>query len=134
MSYSWVELQNRIYEYAIEITAKTWPEIPSHNLCKRKRKSSSINEVPDKPRLSFSSFPFLGLTQTCTTIRVAFRGWWMENHRIPLCELERYLSAFHPLYATLGTKYICLPPGTNVTCCFVLPSTFQEQADLYSRF
>ncbi|KAF2714223.1 hypothetical protein K504DRAFT_462651 [Pleomassaria siparia CBS 279.74] len=94
------ELQNRIYELAIEITASSWPVIRDSKAEKRERKraskssssSDSASESPALPRL-----PFLGLTQTCTKIRVEFRGWWMENHRIPLCTLDRYLSTFYPL-------------------------------------
>ncbi|KAF2796679.1 hypothetical protein K505DRAFT_415597 [Melanomma pulvis-pyrius CBS 109.77] len=91
------ELQDLIYDAAIEITARSWPVIPNRALEKRSRKSTSFpssSNSGDEPRPR-PAFPFLGLTQTCTTIRVAFRGSWMENHRIPLCELERYLSVFH---------------------------------------
>jgi hypothetical protein len=109
------ELQNQIYEYAAEITARFWPVIRNRDrekseeqrkrrrMSKSKSKSSSSNsssynsDVENIPPLRPQpTFPFIGLTQVCSKIRVDFRGWWMEGHRIPLCELERYLSVFHP--------------------------------------
>ncbi|KAF2188589.1 hypothetical protein K469DRAFT_83538 [Zopfia rhizophila CBS 207.26] len=71
------ELQNQIYEYAVEETGK--------DLLYKTTKDSLRPKPP---------IPFLGLTQTCSKIRSEFRGWWMSVHTIPLYHAERYISSF----------------------------------------
>ena len=48
------------------------------------------------PVMPNPGLPYLALTQTSIKIRSEFRGWWMEAHLIPLCELDRYFSTFFP--------------------------------------
>jgi hypothetical protein len=90
-----LELRNRIYEFAAEVTRKEWPNLPTRSSVRPKRRKLPESETHLKTERSI--FPFLGLTQTCTDIRSEFRGWWMESHCIPLCELERYISVFLPI-------------------------------------
>ena len=82
------ELRNRIYEFAFAITYRTFPTTTFRRENKRKRRTASNSKA--------EQLPFAGLTQSCSSIRAEFRPLWMDAHRIPLCALDRYLSAFHP--------------------------------------
>ncbi|KAF2264032.1 hypothetical protein CC78DRAFT_533482 [Lojkania enalia] len=84
------EIQNWIYEIAVEDTTRTWPLKPISPIFNRKPTAARNNDK-GPPRV----YPYLGLTQTCTKIRSEFRGWWMEGHRVLLTELDKYLSVFY---------------------------------------
>ncbi|KAF2684316.1 hypothetical protein K458DRAFT_338323 [Lentithecium fluviatile CBS 122367] len=89
------ELRNRIYEIAFDISSRTWPVASFQKEQKgrsrrRARFRSKSSPFADRP------IPFSGFVNSCTLIRSEFRAWWLGAHSIPLCALDRYLSAFYP--------------------------------------
>lgn len=88
-------MQNRIYELATAESRRLWPVLRNNLRDKsqpRRTRSNPTSTPP--PGLRKPVFPFLGLTQTCRKIRSEFRPWWMTVHRIPFCELAKYISVF----------------------------------------
>ncbi|EDU44165.1 hypothetical protein PtrSN002B_003802 [Pyrenophora tritici-repentis] len=83
------ELRNRIYEFAIETSQRTFPL--THLKPKKTR-----GKKPEDPRPSVRPLPYIGLTQVCTTIRKEFRPLWLSTHRFPLFVLDDYLKVFFP--------------------------------------
>ena len=54
------------------------------------RPDHEVRRPPHKP------LPFIGLTQTCTLIRMEFRPLWLSTHHFPLFALCGYFKAFFP--------------------------------------
>ncbi|KAJ4291837.1 hypothetical protein N0V90_009733 [Kalmusia sp. IMI 367209] len=58
----------------------------------------------------------MGLAQSCSVIQKEFRPLWMQVHRIPLCNVRKYLRTFYPArpktdeayYSAIGTLRIFL--------------------------
>ncbi|KAF2662434.1 hypothetical protein K491DRAFT_178244 [Lophiostoma macrostomum CBS 122681] len=84
------ELQNHIYELAAAETRRKWPILHNKLPDRSQRRTRSKPQSPPPKR----TFPFLGFSQTCRKIRSEFRPWWMNGHRLPLSELDDYISVF----------------------------------------
>ncbi|KAF2437804.1 hypothetical protein P171DRAFT_173366 [Karstenula rhodostoma CBS 690.94] len=86
------ELRNRIYEFAFENIYRTFPT----SSFRKENQPRRYGERLPSANLSPSLIPYLGLVQSCRLIRKEFHPWWMNAHRIPLCNLARYLRTFFP--------------------------------------
>ncbi|EUC27333.1 hypothetical protein COCCADRAFT_111991 [Bipolaris zeicola 26-R-13] len=87
------EIRNRIYEVVIEISTRTFPNTyPKSTTSRRRglRPDYEVRRPPHKP------LPFIGLTQTCTLIRMELRPLWLSTHRFPLFALDGYFKSFFP--------------------------------------
>jgi hypothetical protein len=96
-----LELQNRIYECAIEDMGiiKLVPRPRTARKDRRKRDVEQT-EFDEKGRLRYplgpgpAPLPFIGLTQTCKKMRKDFRPWWLSQHSVRLSHADSYISCF----------------------------------------
>ncbi|OAG03850.1 uncharacterized protein CC84DRAFT_1177789 [Paraphaeosphaeria sporulosa] len=94
------ELRNRVYELAFDITYRAFPT----SSFRKEYQLRLFSEV----RLSTKTpppIPYLGLVQSCRQIRKEFHSWWMNAHRIPLCNTNKYLRTFFPPRPKSDTAY-----------------------------
>jgi hypothetical protein len=88
-----LELRNGIYEIAVDETARTWPlsRGKKDKTLHRLQSSSTLIARQDK-----KPYPFIGLVNSCSQIRLEFRKLWMTGHRVGMANLEEHLSIFFP--------------------------------------
>ncbi|KAF2035197.1 hypothetical protein EK21DRAFT_96967 [Setomelanomma holmii] len=93
------ELRNRVYEYAIGITQRTFPlklamEKPKVRRGRYRDLSTSSSGLAHTGNTI--DIPWIGLTQACSLLRAEFRPAWLSTHKVPLCAMDGYLKAFFP--------------------------------------
>jgi hypothetical protein len=94
---TFLELRNRIYEYAAEYAHRCFPPIFPKQKKKRKGTPYWPLAALDKTiKDDLKVIPFLGLTQSCALIRTEFRPMWLSTNRVPFCALTNYLKVFYP--------------------------------------
>ncbi|KAL5451567.1 hypothetical protein PMIN07_004942 [Paraphaeosphaeria minitans] len=94
------ELRNRVYELAFDTTYRAFPTSSfrkEHQL----RLSGEVHVSTKTP----PCIPYLGLVQSCRLVRKEFHSWWMNAHRIPLCNMNKYLRTFFPPRPKSDTAY-----------------------------
>lgn len=90
-----------MYEFAFDNTFRTFPT----SSFRREHQPRRSSEIRLRTRHAPLPIPYLGLVQSCRLIRKEFRPWWMDAHRIPLCNLNRYLRTFFPPRPKSDTAY-----------------------------
>lgn len=98
----WVELRNRIYDFATEASYEGWLDPPPflmHHCCDVKKQWPMTNTY-------FTARKFFGLTQVCKQIRAEYRPLWLRNSsvRIHLSHLNLFLQVFHEPRWTIETS------------------------------